>query len=56
MCVHMASMLKVDFLFQDVDVMWYKNPLTFFKDKNSPIANFDAYFQVRDLECAYIRQ
>ena len=27
-CVHMVSMLGYDILFQDVDVVWYKNPLT----------------------------
>ena len=27
-CVHMVSMLGYDLLFQDVDVVWYKNPLT----------------------------
>lgn len=45
MCVHMVSMIKVDFLFQDVDVLWFKNPLPFFQDKTSIIAGFDAYFQ-----------
>jgi len=47
----MASMLKVDFLFQDVDVLWYKNPLPYFHNKSSPIAHFDAYFQVRFCSC-----
>lgn len=45
MCVHMASMIKVDFLFQDVDVLWFRNPLPFFQNKTSVIAGFDAYFQ-----------
>ena len=26
-CVHMVSQLGYNFLFQDVDVIWYKNPL-----------------------------
>ena len=26
-CVHIVSQLGYDFLFQDVDVIWYKNPL-----------------------------
>ena len=29
----------------DVDVVWFKNPLNYFQDKNSEIANFDVYFQ-----------
>ena len=45
MCVHLASMLGVDFLFQDVDVMWFKNPLDFFQDKDNGLADFDALFQ-----------
>lgn len=49
-CVHIASLLEVDILFQDADVVWYKNPLTEFFQKEiagTPMADFDAYFQVR---------
>ena len=34
-----------DILFQDVDVIWYKDPLDYFHDKKSSIADFDVYFQ-----------
>jgi hypothetical protein len=40
-CVQMVSMLGYDFLFQDVDIVWYKHPLEYF-DKNP---GFDVYFQ-----------
>jgi Nucleotide-diphospho-sugar transferase len=45
-CVQLISLLGVDFLFQDVDIVWYKNPLDFFhkKDKNA-IQTFDMYYQ-----------
>jgi hypothetical protein len=42
-CVHQINALGYDVLFQDVDVVWYKNPLAYF---DSPEAgNFDLYFQ-----------
>lgn len=47
-CVHMASLLDVDLLFQDADVIWFKNPLTeYFQKKivGTPLEKFDAYFQ-----------
>jgi len=44
-CVHLVSELGYDILFQDVDVIWYKDPLEFFHDPTSAIANFDVYFQ-----------
>eukprot|EP00529_Nitzschia_sp_RCC80_P028723 CAMPEP_0113523672 /NCGR_PEP_ID=MMETSP0014_2-20120614/45824_1 /TAXON_ID=2857 /ORGANISM="Nitzschia sp." /LENGTH=328 /DNA_ID=CAMNT_0000421765 /DNA_START=11 /DNA_END=995 /DNA_ORIENTATION=+ /assembly_acc=CAM_ASM_000159 len=44
-CVQMISMLGYDLLFQDVDVVWYKDPLPWFHDTNNPSYNFDAYFQ-----------
>jgi len=40
-CVQLVSMLGYDFLFQDVDIVWYKNPFEYF-DK---IPEFDIYFQ-----------
>eukprot|EP00536_Pseudo-nitzschia_multiseries_P004549 jgi/Psemu1/188355/e_gw1.76.92.1 len=44
-CVQMVSMLGYDILFQDVDVVWYKNPLEWFHDESSPHYHFDIYFQ-----------
>jgi hypothetical protein len=42
-CVHLINTLGYDVLFQDVDVVWFKNPLTYF---NSPASrDFDMYFQ-----------
>mmetsp|Transcript_16903 Transcript_16903/g.28072 ORF Transcript_16903/g.28072 Transcript_16903/m.28072 type:complete len:106 (-) Transcript_16903:11-328(-) len=40
-CVQMVSALGYDFLFQDVDIVWYKHPLEYF-DTNP---GFDIYFQ-----------
>ena len=36
--------LGYDILFQDVDIIWYKNPLKLFHDKKSKLHNFDALF------------
>lgn len=44
-CVHMTAWLGYDVLFQDVDVIWYKNPLPYFHDKESADKSFDIYFQ-----------
>ena len=44
-CIQMVSMLGYDILFQDVDVIWYQNPLTWFHDDTNPHYNFDMYFQ-----------
>lgn len=44
-CVHMISQLGYNQLFQDVDVVWYRNPLEWFLDKNNPSFDFDMYFQ-----------
>lgn len=46
MCVHLVGLTGVDFLFQDVDVVWFKDPLPYFLDPTSPVYNYDAYFQV----------
>ena len=43
--VHMVSLTGVDFLFQDLDIIWFKHPLDFFHDKTSPIYSYDAIFQ-----------
>jgi len=44
-CVHLVSDLGYDLLFQDVDLVWLKDPLAYFHDTASPVANFDVYFQ-----------
>jgi Nucleotide-diphospho-sugar transferase len=44
-CVQMISTLGYDLLFQDVDVIWYKNPLSYFHNPNADDAHFDVYFQ-----------
>jgi Nucleotide-diphospho-sugar transferase len=42
-CVHLVNALGYDVLFQDVDVVWYRNPIEFFH--NSESGDFDLYFQ-----------
>jgi Nucleotide-diphospho-sugar transferase len=44
-CVQLVSMLGYDFLFQDVDIVWYQNPLTYFFDKSLPAYHYDVFFQ-----------
>lgn len=44
-CVHMISFLGYDLLFQDVDIVWYKNPLEYFHDPTNEFKDFDVYFQ-----------
>jgi len=44
-CVHMISQLGYNLLFQDVDVVWYRNPVEYFLDKENPLYDFDMYFQ-----------
>jgi hypothetical protein len=41
--VHLINTLGYDLLFQDVDVVWYKNPLSFFESPEA--GDFDIYFQ-----------
>jgi hypothetical protein len=41
-CVQMVSALKYNLLFQDVDIVWYKNPLDYFKNASDDI---DVFFQ-----------
>jgi len=43
-CVHLISALGYDLLFQDVDVVWYRNPLSFFQNRDES-GDFDFYFQ-----------
>lgn len=46
-CVQLVSLLGYDVLFQDVDIVWFRNPLEYFH--NQALANattyFDMYFQ-----------
>lgn len=42
-CVHMVNALGYNLLFQDLDLVWYQNPLDYFADKVDP--GFDMYFQ-----------
>jgi hypothetical protein len=44
-CVHMINLLGYNLLFQDVDVIWYRNPLGFFSNTTSPYYDYDIYFQ-----------
>eukprot|EP00532_Pseudo-nitzschia_australis_P001674 CAMPEP_0168204718 /NCGR_PEP_ID=MMETSP0139_2-20121125/25542_1 /TAXON_ID=44445 /ORGANISM="Pseudo-nitzschia australis, Strain 10249 10 AB" /LENGTH=730 /DNA_ID=CAMNT_0008130665 /DNA_START=237 /DNA_END=2429 /DNA_ORIENTATION=+ len=44
-CVHLVSQLGYDLLFQDVDVIWYKDPLTWFHQEDSPSQKYDIIFQ-----------
>jgi hypothetical protein len=44
-CVQMVSILGYDVLFQDVDVVWYQDPLPWFHNTTSSHSNFDIYFQ-----------
>ena len=41
-CVHMVSSLNYNILFQDVDIVWYRNPIPFFETQN---LHFDLLFQ-----------
>ena len=43
--VQLLNMLGYDVLFQDVDVVWNKNPLTVFHDKSSKLYDYDILFQ-----------
>ena len=36
---------RIDVLFQDADLVWYHNPISFFQNRSSPIYDFDMYFQ-----------
>ena len=39
MCLQMTSMLGYDILFQDADVIWYKDPLPYFHNNELPYAD-----------------
>jgi len=42
---HLVNVLGYDILFMDVDVVWYKDPVPLFQDKNNPLFEFDMLFQ-----------
>lgn len=42
-CVHLITVLGYDLLFQDVDMIWRRNPLDYFYSPES--GDFDIYFQ-----------
>jgi hypothetical protein len=44
-CVHLINRLGYDVLFQDVDVVWYRDPVGWFHNSSSPLYHFDMYFQ-----------
>jgi len=44
-CVQLINMLGYDLLFQDVDIIWYNNPINYFHDNSNPFHDFDMYFQ-----------
>ncbi len=44
-CVQLINHLGYDLLFQDVDIVWYKNPLDYFHDEANKFHDFDVYFQ-----------
>ena len=43
LCVQLVNELSHDLLFMDVDIVWFKNPLTYFENPN--LQQFDMYFQ-----------
>jgi len=45
MCVQMVSSLGYNILFQDVDIVWYKNPIPFFESERPELLEFDMMFQ-----------
>ena len=45
MCVQLVSALEYNVLFQDVDIVYYKSPIPYFEDKDSPLQEFDMMFK-----------
>ena len=43
--VQLVNFMGYNVLFQDLDIVWYRNPLPLFEDKSSPLAKFDILFQ-----------
>jgi len=46
-CVHLISQLGYDLLFQDIDIVWYKDPLLWFhsEEPDHPAKNWDMIYQ-----------
>ena len=44
-CVQMTLMLGYNVLFQDVDVIWYQHPFSYFHDPSKSDPNVDMFFQ-----------
>jgi len=46
-CIHLISQLGYDFLFQDVNVVWYKDPLSWFNSEkpDHPVKKWDMIYQ-----------
>ena len=47
----LVSVLGYDFLFQDVDIVWFKHPLAYFRNHSN--TDFDMYFQKDGLVSKY---
>ena len=46
LCVLYPLLLNYDVLFQDVDIVWFKDPMPFFQNASDPkVTNFDVLFQ-----------
>jgi len=45
LCVLYPLMLGYDILFQDVDIVWLRDPMEFFHNESSKVSNFDVTFQ-----------
>ena len=45
LCVQLINYLGYDVLFQDVDMVWLKDPMELFHDENSPLSKFHILFQ-----------
>merc|ERR1711862_752433 len=48
-CTHIISMLNYNFLFQDVDITWYKHPLDYFKSDN--LSSISEDYNNNDIFC-----
>jgi hypothetical protein len=44
-CVQVVSMLGYDMLFQDVDIIWYKNCSNTSGNSSSAMADYDIFFK-----------
>jgi len=42
--VHLVNMLGYDLLFQDVDIVWYRDPLKLFHNQTHSLSKFDILF------------